>query len=129
MPALSLDHWNVFCKDLKKTVAFYEKYVGLRDGDRPPFNFPGAWLYAGDRPVVHLVELEAAEAPPTVEPAQLRLSHFAFRATGLSGLLDRLRAAGVRFQTMRLPGADVTQVHFADPDGNALHVDVTGERH
>ena len=24
MPALSLDHWNVYCKDLKATVRFYE---------------------------------------------------------------------------------------------------------
>ena len=39
MPALSLDHWNVYCKDLKATVRFYERYVGLKDGDRPPFNF------------------------------------------------------------------------------------------
>src|SRR5260370_18783664 len=55
MPALSLDHWNVYCKDLKATVKFYERYVGLKDGDRPPFNFPGAWLYAGDKPILHLV--------------------------------------------------------------------------
>ena len=55
MPALSLDHWNVFCKDLEKTVDFYEKYVGLYSGDRPPFNFPGAWLYAGDKAILHLV--------------------------------------------------------------------------
>ena len=40
MPALSLDHWNVFCKDLDATVRFYERYVGLRNGDRPPFAFP-----------------------------------------------------------------------------------------
>ena len=55
MPALSLDHWNVYCKDLKATVRFYERYVGLTDGDRPPFNFPGAWLYAGEKPILHLV--------------------------------------------------------------------------
>ena len=55
MPALSLDHWNVYCKDLKATVRSYERYVGLKDGDRPPFSFPGAWLYAGDKPILHLV--------------------------------------------------------------------------
>jgi len=26
-PQISLDHWNVYCKDLKATVDFYEKYV------------------------------------------------------------------------------------------------------
>ena len=60
MPALSLDHWNVYCKDLKATVRFYERYVGLTNGDRPPFNFPGAWLYAGEKPILHLVSETAA---------------------------------------------------------------------
>ena len=50
MPALSLDHWNVYCKDLKATVRFYERYVGLKDGDRPPFNFPGACSSNGSNP-------------------------------------------------------------------------------
>ena len=40
MPALSLDHWNVYCKDLKATVKFYEKYVGLKDGDTIKVDFP-----------------------------------------------------------------------------------------
>ena len=46
MPALSLDHYNVYCADLEATVRFYERYVGLTNGDRPPFPFPGAWMYA-----------------------------------------------------------------------------------
>ena len=33
MPALSLDHWNIYCKDLDATVRFYERYVGLKNGD------------------------------------------------------------------------------------------------
>ncbi len=48
MPALSLDHWNVYCKDLKATVRFYERYVGLTDGDRPPFNFPLQQVFVHD---------------------------------------------------------------------------------
>ena len=55
MPALSLDHWNIYCKDLEATVRFYERYVGLTNGDRPPFIFPGAWMYAGDKAILHLV--------------------------------------------------------------------------
>ena len=42
MPALSLDHYNIYCNDLEATVRFYERYVGLTNGDRPPFPFPGA---------------------------------------------------------------------------------------
>mgnify|MGYP002137710046 CR=1 FL=1 len=27
----------------------------MKAGNRPPFPFPGAWLYTGDHPAVHLV--------------------------------------------------------------------------
>ena len=33
MPALSLDHYNIYCNDLEATVRFYERYVGLTNGD------------------------------------------------------------------------------------------------
>lgn len=126
---LALDHVNIRTACPDELVAFYSSVLGLVLGPRPPFSFPGAWLYCGDRPVVHLVEVTSAEAPPAAQAERLRLSHFAFRATGLDALLARLRAANVRHQTMALPGTDVTQVHFADPDGNVLHVDVAGDRH
>ena len=58
MPALSLDHYNIFCKDLDATVRFYERYVGLTNGDRPPFPFPGAWMYAGDKATLRLEPFE-----------------------------------------------------------------------
>jgi len=126
---LALDHVNIRTARLGQLVSFYGAVLGLTSGPRPPFGFPGAWLYAGDRPVVHLVEVTPGEAPPAADSDGLRLSHFAFRATGLEALLERLRAAGVRHRAVALPGADITQVHFADPDGNALHVDVAEERH
>jgi catechol 2,3-dioxygenase-like lactoylglutathione lyase family enzyme len=129
LSVLALDHVNIRTTRLAELVSFYGSVLGLTSGPRPPFGFPGAWLYAGDRPVVHLVQVAPTEAPPAAEAEELRLSHFAFRAEGLEALLERLGAAGVRYQAMALPGADITQVHFADPDGNALHVDVAGERH
>lgn len=45
----------LFSGGTKATVRLYERYVGLKNGDRPPFNFSGAWLYAGDKPILHLV--------------------------------------------------------------------------
>jgi catechol 2,3-dioxygenase-like lactoylglutathione lyase family enzyme len=126
---LALDHVNIRTARLGELVAFYSSVLGLVIGPRPPFTFPGAWLYVGNRPVLHLVEVTAAEAPPETEAERLRLSHFAFRATGLDALLSRLGGANVGYHTMPLPGTAVTQVHFADPDGNMLHVDVDEDSH
>ena len=45
-----LDHYNVSTRKLKETVQFYETVLGLNNGARPPFNFPGAWLYSEGHP-------------------------------------------------------------------------------
>jgi catechol 2,3-dioxygenase-like lactoylglutathione lyase family enzyme len=41
-----LDHYNVSTRKLNETVQFYEDVLGFTNGPRPPFNFPGAWLYS-----------------------------------------------------------------------------------
>jgi len=127
MPLQSLDHVNIRTARLAVLLAFYEDVLGLRAGPRPPFSFGGAWLYCGDRPVVHLVEVAASEAPAPRAQASLGLSHFAFTATGLGELVGRLRAAGVAHSLSRVPGSGVQQVMLDDPDGNALHVDFAPE--
>ena len=52
----------------------------MRAGERPPFPFPGAWLYCGDEPVVHLVGVDEQPEKPGKLP---QLEHFAFSAKGL----------------------------------------------
>ena len=44
-----LDHYNVSTRELEETVHFYENVLGFTNGPRPPFNFPGAWLYSSNR--------------------------------------------------------------------------------
>jgi catechol 2,3-dioxygenase-like lactoylglutathione lyase family enzyme len=52
-----LDHYNVSTRELDETVHFYEKVLGFTNGPRPPFNFPGAWLYSSGHPVLHLNDI------------------------------------------------------------------------
>ena len=114
MPALSLDHWNVFCKDLKKTVSFYEKYVGLRNGDRPPFNFPGAWLYSGSHPVLHLNDIAGTdkEQPPTSGV----IDHVAFGSRGFEDMKKHLIGKGVPHRVNQVPNSTRWQIFFRDPN-------------
>jgi len=114
-----LDHVNLRTSNLGAMRAFYRDVLGLREGERPNFPFAGAWLYLGDRPCVHLVEV--AEKP---DPrGELRLEHFSFAAEGKAEFLRTLESAGVSYRESALPGNLLTQVNLRDPDGNRLHVD------
>jgi catechol 2,3-dioxygenase-like lactoylglutathione lyase family enzyme len=123
----ALDHVNIRTERVDALAAFYEEILGLRRGPRPPFAFGGAWLYCNDRAVVHLVEVEPGPQPRAVDPLELRLSHFAFRGSGLSAFLERLKRVGIQHAVGKLPGAPITQVNLRDIDGNSLHVDFTNE--
>ena len=59
---LALDHVNIRTARLAELRRFYVEGLGLTDGARPPFRFPGAWLYCGDQAAVHLVGVAAAPA-------------------------------------------------------------------
>ncbi len=112
-----LDHVNVVTARLAEMSAFYADTLGLPAGPRPPFGFDGAWHYCGGLPAVHLVARQPGrvEGVPPVE-------HFAFRATGLAGWLQRLRAAGVPHHLRAVPGGRGHSLNLRDPDGN--HVEV-----
>lgn len=118
MALKQLSHVNLRTADLDRLVAFYGDVLDLRPGWRPPFDFPGAWLYCGDEPVVHLVgeSRERAGSDP-------KLEHFAFAAEGLAEFLAHLRAHKVPYQVRITPGIELRQVNFRDPDGTHIHVD------
>lgn len=113
-----LDHVNIRTARLGEMVRWYDEVLEMRSGDRPPFDFPGAWLYAGEFPVVHLVGVKAIEAAK--DPC---LEHFAIRAKGLASLVERLKSLGVAHTLDKVPGIPVVQVNLRDPDGNHIHID------
>ncbi len=115
-----LDHVNVRTSRLEAMVDWYGRMLGMTTGRRPGFSFPGAWLYAGDDPVIHLVGV--AEEPAGAGP-DLKLEHFALAATGIRALLERAKDAGERVDIRKVPDFPIVQVNMWDPDGNHIHID------
>lgn len=115
-----LEHVNVRTARLDEMVAWYGRMLGMRTGPRPGFSFPGAWLYAGEHPIIHLV---GRDSHPGAADADLRLEHFAISATGLAELVERANAAGERCEVRKVPDFPIVQVNLWDPDGNHIHVD------
>ena len=55
MPLGGLQHYTIEPQDLERTKNFYCEVLGLENGDRPPLDFPGYWLYSGGVATVHLM--------------------------------------------------------------------------
>lgn len=117
---MRLDHVNLRTTRLAEMVTFYREVVGLTEGWRPPFAFPGAWMYSGEDAFVHLI---GVEAEPGSDPADLKLEHFAFTTDDPEGLRRRMAAHGVEGAERAVPGSDIVQINLHDPDGNHLHID------
>ncbi len=122
MPLEWLDHVNIRTANLKAMTDFYQRVVGLEPGERPPFSFSGAWLYLGERAVLHLV---GTDTPPA--GAEPRIEHFAFRGNGIEEFTARLNAASISYRRSAVPGSRLEQVHFNDPDGNHVEVGFLGD--
>jgi catechol 2,3-dioxygenase-like lactoylglutathione lyase family enzyme len=122
MPAIAMDHFTILTEDVAATVAFYGDLLGLEAGPRPPFDFPGAWLYGGGRPILHVVGGRPLPADP-----QGVLDHMAFSATGLAETVERLDARKIDYRLQHLPGSSLWQLFFFDPSGARVELDFRGE--
>jgi len=120
MPIHKLDHVNIRTENLAGQIDFHERIMGLSQGPRPGFDFPGAWMYAGDQAVVHLV---GTAARPRDYQVDQRLEHYAMSATGLGDFLAHLRRHKIAYYCRVLPDFGIRQVNIHDPDGNHLHID------
>ena len=127
MPITRMNHFTVLCEDLATTVKFYGELLGLREGPRPPIGIPGAWLYAGEEPVLHVI---AGRSLPN--PRGGVLDHMAFSATDLRGTVARLDSASVPYKLGRqaqtgagfcgLEGFRREDSHQAARDQDSLHL-------
>ncbi|MBY8976160.1 VOC family protein [Rhodobacteraceae bacterium NNCM2] len=117
---MRLDHINIRTSRLEEMRRWYVYVLGLAEGWRPSFEFPGAWLYAGDDAIVHLVGV--AEEPGS-DPGDLKMEHFALRGDDLDALRGRLSANGDPVREFAVPGTTLLQLNIYDPDGNHIHVD------
>jgi catechol 2,3-dioxygenase-like lactoylglutathione lyase family enzyme len=122
MPIAALDHINISTNKLAETRAFFVDLLGLTEGDRPPFGFPGHWLYIGGHPIVHLVGRPVNRLPS----AEAALDHFALRADGYDDLKARLDAVGLRYDAVDVPGSATRQIFVDDPNGVTVELNFPG---
>ena len=127
MRVTHLDHFNIRVRpsDLPAVRDFYVNVLGLTEGPRPNFGFPGYWLYGGaEAAILHL----AATLPESAEPMSGdkptgQFDHISLKASGVESAKARLKERGVPFDARPVPGWNLMQLFFKDPAG--LKVDLT----
>lgn len=130
--AISLNHFSIRTVDLDACESFYCGLLGLTKGPRPPFPFPGLWLYAGDtdeyaNAAVHIIGIDRNDPEGLKKYLGDRdenslagsgaVDHVAFFVTGLADTLKKLRAAGIEGRERTVPLLGLHQVFVDDPNG------------
>ncbi len=129
MPVRKLAHYAVRAQDLEASRRFYEDVLQFRVGFRPPFAFPGVWLYLGEDEselgVVHLIGSAAPEALNDYlgvrhnagQGSAGPIDHIAFLAEDWPALRNRCVAAGAAYIERSVPELNLRQVFLTDPSG------------
>ena len=113
------DHVNIDRYALDATLAFYAGVLGLEHRPKPSGN-PGAWLYLGDRAIVHInVIADDRSAQPTGS-----FNHVAFVASDVEALVASLAAGDHPNAVSPRPDLGITQVFTTDPNGVAVELNV-----
>jgi catechol 2,3-dioxygenase-like lactoylglutathione lyase family enzyme len=109
---------NIRTAELNRTRDFFVRVLGLTEGWRPPFPFEGAWLYAGGRDVVHLVEVEE----PAGASRGSALDHFAFAIDDYEDAIRRLDAEGLTYRATTTPGTTTRQIFVTELNGVTIEL-------
>ena len=117
-----IDHFNIRTRDLDRLCEFYTGIVGLEVGERPPFDSPGVWLYAGGHAILHVGIARDGEGHGD---DTLPLDHIALETEGLADAVARIEKAGIDYRLVDVPGRDMKQIFIRDPDGVALELNFT----
>ena len=98
MAVNGIDHYNIACADLDVSRKFYDKVLDMKEGSRPPFDTPGAWLYAGGHPILHL-------SPRKMRPTKTtgRFDHIALFAEDLPGVLRKMKRLKIEHAVRVIP--------------------------
>jgi len=134
----SLDHCAIRTTKLQETRDFFVDILGLEDGERPDFPFPGAWLYTDSTAVIHLSGVDhddpsglqryvGGEISTEALQGSGAFDHIAFRANDPSVLTERLKQTDYEYRERQVPNMNLFQIFVEDPNGITIELNYWGE--
>jgi len=141
MPIAKLAHYSIRTTDMDASRRFYVDVMGFKEGFRPPFRFPGLWLYRGgdesDYGVVHIIGIDSSDPAGLADylgdkgadalHGSAAVDHLAFLATDLPDMHRRLHTAGLAFRERTVPSLGLHQLFVEDPSGVTIELNYPAE--
>lgn len=112
---MQLDHVTIRTKDPGAVKSFFlTVFDEMQAGSRPKAiqHIPGFWLYAGDKPILHLIATNRLGQDPQSEA----WDHVAFRLKGYHKFRARLENLGIYYSPMDLPELSERRLFFKTPE-------------
>ncbi|KJZ25372.1 VOC family protein [Tritonibacter mobilis] len=113
---MHLDHITIRTRDLPGTRAFLlTVFDELQERARPEaiHRIPGHWLYAGDKPIIHLIGARGYGTDTAAEA----YDHVGIHLDDYRGFRAKLEALGIRYSAMDLEDLDERRLFFRTPSG------------
>ena len=125
MPLTHLEHFLIQTEDLDVTVDWYVDVLGMEEGPHPDFKMPVRWLYLGEEPVLHLTvggenvsenRKKYLGQQSTATKGSGVVDHVAFRATGLTEIMNHLDDKGIEYTKRQVDDQGLFQLFLIDPN-------------
>ena len=120
MTILGINHFTILTTEIERSCLFYETIIRAKVGPRPNFNFPGAWLYIDEKPIIHLVQIEQPISTKSI------IDHVALSAENIAEYIYRLKNNNISYELRKLPSgckeSGSWQLFICDPGGAFLEL-------
>lgn len=113
---MHLDHITIRTRDLRGTRAFFLKlFDELEERARAKAidRIPGHWLYADDKPIIHLIGSQGHG----FENAAEAFDHIGIHLDGYSAFRRKLAELGIPYSKMDLAELNERRLFFRTPSG------------
>ena len=127
MSLKTFEHVLILADDLKKTKEFYVDLLGLKDGYRPDFPFPGHWLYLNEddkAACIHLAMRKQGDGQDyyigkknNVKSGSGAIDHVAFNCEDIDRMKEMFDNNSNEYTHRKVPGFPLEQLFVDDPDG------------